>query len=138
MQIIPKYQDGQFDSTTVSVDASGSYNQIAVIVTPVRLGGTTDKCHSDVVVEGDVGANAITGFKVSIATVVNGTHHDVLVGSDFDTVSNLCPWATSGLATTAALGTFIFKLSSILGAAEIGFWAKAASATSVRVVGSIR
>lgn len=115
-----------FDSGTVTVPGTGSYTLIAHILLSGR----------DVVVHGLVGANALTGLKITQAATPGGTHKDLLVGTDFDTATITLPYVLgSSIATTAGAGTFQFRLNS--GASEIKIYAKASSASSLALTGLI-
>lgn len=136
-QIVPVAHSGNFDTGLVAVPGTATYVLLSTIVLQPTLGGNI-KSFGDAAFEIIVGANAITGFKLTGATNVGGDQLPLLVDTDFNTVSALCLWATANFSTTAAASNAVAKLSALLGMAEIGLWAKASSATTVRAIGSVR
>ena len=100
------------------VSGAGTYDLVATITH--RFGGGM------VTVTGIVGgAGPLTGLKISVAAVHNGTHKDRLIDADFNTATRLLPFATLNPHQTAAGGTFQFELD-LSGVAEIKLYAKSA------------
>ena len=76
------------------------------------------------------GTGPLTGLKLSIAALPNGTHKDRLVDSDFNTATRLLPFSTQNPHTTASGNNFQFTLDST-GASELKLYAKSATGASV-------
>ena len=119
--------DGSLIGTPEAVPGTGAWTRIAVfqIDSKSQQRGRT-------VVTGLVGANAITGLKVTRATQRGGIHVDVAVDSDLAASNVEVQSCFPALAyLTGAGGSFQIALNNS-GAAEWAVWAKAATATTVQ------
>ena len=76
------------------------------------------------------GTGPLTGLKLSISALPNGTHKDRLVDTDFNTATRLLPFSTPNPHTTATGSTFQFTLDAT-GISELKLYAKSTNTASV-------
>jgi len=76
------------------------------------------------------GAGPLTGLKLSISALPNGTHKDRLVDTDFNTATRLLPFSTPNPHTTTSGNTFQFTLDAT-GVSELKLYAKSTNTASV-------
>ena len=76
------------------------------------------------------GTGPLTGLKLSISALPNGTHKDRLVDTDFNTATRLLPFSTPNPHTTASGSTFQFTLDAT-GVSELKLYAKSTNTASV-------
>jgi hypothetical protein len=108
----------------VVMAGSGAYELLATI--QLNLRGERPMLH----ITGLLTIAALTSFKISGAAGVGGTHVDLLVDGDFDTATQRCPEATTGIATLAAPNNFRLWLNCA-GLHEIKIYGKSAGAAHV-------
>lgn len=90
-----------------------------------------------ILVHGDVdAAGALNGFKITWASVFGGTHTDCILDGALNTAGDIVIASTVDIYATLAGGAFKLLLGVL--PAEIGFWAKKASAnTKVTLYGGL-
>jgi hypothetical protein len=104
------------------VSSEGTYDLLATL---------TLRSASLLTVTGSVsGTGPLTGLKLSISALPNGTHKDRLVDTDFNTPTRLLPFSTQNPHTTSSGNTFQFTLDAT-GVAELKLYAKSTNGASV-------
>jgi hypothetical protein len=119
-----------FDLGAQPVNSTSAWICVGVVQARVGNIGQAGNGARPIAVQGLVGAGgALAHFKITQAAVVGGAHNDLAVDTDFATGTEAIPICLpSSPETTAAGGSFQVELAG--GAAEYGFWAQAASATT--------
>ena len=104
------------------VSNAGTYDLIATL---------TLRSATLITVTGSVtGTGPLTGLKLSISALPNGTHKDRLLDTDFNTATRLLPFSTTNPHTTTSGNTFQFTLDAT-GLPELKLYAKSTTGASV-------
>jgi hypothetical protein len=123
------FSSKQFRTPTVAIDDPANFTSVDLIeIDPMYRG-------RPLFIEGDVGSGgALSGLRLTWASISGGTHTDLAVNSDFDTATMLFPYISAAPYNTSAGGTF--KLLLAAAPAELMFYAKG-SGTTLTIAGSV-
>jgi hypothetical protein len=123
---------------TLDLNPRENIRTAAVPAQPVSNAGTYDllatlslRSATILTITGTVsGTGPLTGLKLSVSAIPNGTHKDRLLDTDFNTATRLLPFATPNPHQTASGSTFQFELDAT-GVAEIKLYAKSTNGAAV-------
>jgi hypothetical protein len=123
---------------TVDLNPKENIRTASIPAQPVSNAGTYDllatlslRSATLLTITGTVtGTGPLTGLKLSIAAIPNGSHNDRLLDTDFNTATRLLPFSTPNPHQTATGNSFQFELDAT-GVAELKLYAKSTTGAAV-------